>query len=145
MGAVWEPIKTKAPQLGLEKPEPRSNYVTERELWRSLWQCWGAELGVFMLPPPKEAVPHRTRLCLLPYPLQVETVNPRQAPKPPDGADILPVQADGLEGWQLLGAGQRSVLGESVVPTPHLLGSPWFLTSSLGTWSPPAQEGSVQP
>lgn len=52
MGAVWELIKTKAPQLGLEKPEPRSNYVTEREHWRSLWQCWGAELGVFMLPPP---------------------------------------------------------------------------------------------
>ena len=98
----------------------------------------GGRTGGVYAPPPKEAVPHRTRLCLLPYPLQV-------APKPPDGADILPVQADGLEGWQLLGAGQRSVLGESVVPTPHLLGSPWFLTSSLGTWSPPAQEGSVQP
>lgn len=84
----------------------------------------GGRTGGVYAPPPKEAVPHRTRLCLLPYPLQVETVNPRQAPKPPDGADILPVQADGLEGWQLLGAGQRSVLGESVVPTPPPAGLP---------------------
>lgn len=94
---------------------------------------------------PEEAVPHKTRLCLLPYPLQVEAVNPRQAPKSPNGADILPVQADGLEGWQLLRAGERSFLSEPVVPTSHLLVSPWFLTSSLVSWSPPAQEGSVQP
>lgn len=144
MGAAWEPSRTKAPQLGLEKPEPHSNYVIGRENQRSLWQCWGAELGVFMLAP-KEAVPHSTRLCLLPYPLQVEAVNPRQAPQPPSGADILPVQADGLEGWQLLGAGETIVLREPVVPTLHLLVSPWFLTSSLVSQSPPAQESSVQP
>ena len=58
----------------------------------------GGRTGGVYAPPPKEAVPHRTRLCLLPYPLQVETVNPQQAPKPPDGADILPVQADGSGG-----------------------------------------------